>query len=95
MKLRQLRSTYQWFINKLVAMGALSQREQESEVAFLNPMTNHLAQSMRNVIKQKVHSALCNPDKVDVYNKAMYDGKRVIYDNEKGQLVTVEDPKYA
>lgn len=30
-KLRQLRSCYQWYINKLVAMGALSQREQESE----------------------------------------------------------------
>lgn len=26
-KLRQLRSTYEWFIGKLIAMGALSQEE--------------------------------------------------------------------
>lgn len=76
-------------------MGALTSREIESEHAFLNPMANHLAQSMRNVIKQKVHSALCDEDKVDVFNKAMYEGKRVMYDHEKGQVVTVEDPKYA
>jgi len=50
-KTRQLRQTYQWFFQKLIAMGALSQQEQESEFAFLNPMTNHLANSMRSVIK--------------------------------------------
>lgn len=58
-------------------------------------MSNHLAQSMRNVIKQKVYSALCDTDRVDVFNKSMYEGKRVMYDNEKGCVVTVEDPKYA
>ena len=42
-----------------------------------------------------MYSALCNEDSVDIYNKAMYEGKRVMYDNEKGQVVTVEDPKYA
>ena len=42
-KLRQLRTVYQWFINKLVAMGSLSTREQENEDQFLNPMSNHLA----------------------------------------------------
>lgn len=30
-KLRQLRSCYQWYINKLVAMGSLTEREQDSE----------------------------------------------------------------
>jgi len=50
-KTRQLRQTYQWFFQKLIAMGALSIQEQASEFAFLNPMTNHLANSMRSVIK--------------------------------------------
>lgn len=27
LKLRQLRQTYEWFINKLIAMGALSEEE--------------------------------------------------------------------
>lgn len=94
-KLRQLRSTYEWFFQKLVAMGALSVQEQDSESAFLNPMANHLANSMRAIIKQKVHSALCNEDSVDQFNKAMFEGKRVKYDKHMEELVTVEDPRYA
>lgn len=65
MKLRQLRHVYEWFFQKQIAMGALSQEEQQAEFAFLNPMTNKLANSMRAVIKQKVHSALCNEEAVD------------------------------
>ncbi len=61
-KLRQLRQVYEWFFKKLIAMGALSREEIESELAFLNPLKNQLAASMRAVIKQKVLSALCNED---------------------------------
>ena len=50
----------------------------------MNPLANQLANSMKAVIKQKVHSALCNDDQVEAYNKAMYVGKRVVYDNESG-----------
>ena len=82
-KLRQLRQVYEWFFQKLVAMGALSREEIQNEISFLNPLNDQLASCMRNVIKQKVHSALCNTDSVDLYNKAMYDGSRVSWDNEK------------
>lgn len=40
MKLRQLRKTYQWFIQKLIAMGALSEQEIAAEENFLNPLNN-------------------------------------------------------
>jgi len=51
----------------------------------LNPLANQLSDSMRAVIKQKVHSALCNVDQVEAYNKAMYVGKRVVYDHDAGE----------
>jgi hypothetical protein len=38
-KLRQLRKCYEWLLQKLIAMGSLSQQEVESENAFLNPMS--------------------------------------------------------
>jgi len=43
---------------------------------------------MRNVIKQKVHSALCNVDAVEAYNKNMYDGHRVEWDHDEKELVS-------
>ena len=95
LKLRQLRKTYEWFFHKLVAMGALSQQEIEAELAFLNPMSNNLAATMKAVIKQKVHSALCNPDAVDAYNKAMYEGTQNVWDQATEEFVTVSDPKFA
>ena len=84
-------------------MGSLSQQEQEAEFAFLNPMSNHLANSMRGVIKQKVHSALCNDDQVEAYNKAMYVGKRYLkrddpeyeYDDDNQTTKMIDDPKCA
>jgi len=50
---------------------------------------------MKAVIKQKVHSALCNAEAVDSYNKAMYEGKRMEKDRETGEYVTIEDPNFA
>jgi hypothetical protein len=50
---------------------------------------------MRAVIKQKVHSALCNEEAVDHFNKAMYEGKHVVFDKATEELVTIDDPKYA
>ena len=64
-KKRQLRKTYEWFLQKQVAMNDLSQQEIENELAFLNPQMNQLATCMKAVIKQKVHSALCNAEAVD------------------------------
>ena len=93
-KLRQLRQTYRWFIDKLISMGALSQEEIDAESAFLNPMANQVQNSMRAVIKQKVHSALCNEDQVDKYNKAMYIGKRTEYD-EDDNAIEIDDPHFA
>ena len=53
-------------------MGSLSDEEIKREEEFLNPLTNQVANVMSNVIKQKVRSALCDEDKVDAFNKAMY-----------------------
>lgn len=63
-------------------MGALSPEEQKAEAEFLNPMTNQMASTMKAVIRQKVRSALCNEEQVDLFNKAMYEGKRVEYDHD-------------
>lgn len=94
-KLRQLRQTYQWFIQKLVAMGALSEAEQNQEAEFLNPMTNQLANSMKQIIRHKVHSALCNEESVEIFNKAMYEGKIAQYDADLEENVLVDDPSQA
>ena len=51
LKLRQLRQTYEWFIGKLIAMGALTEAEQRREEEFLNPLTNQVANLMSAVIK--------------------------------------------
>ena len=72
-------------------MEALSEQEMEAEANFLNPLANQLANSMKSIIKQKVHSALCDPDRVDEYNKAMY-GRHVVFDQATQELVTIEDP---
>lgn len=72
-KKRQLRRTYEWFFQKLVAMGQLSKQEIEQELAFLDPRAGELKNTLKEVIKQKLHSALCNPEAVDKHNKAMYE----------------------
>ena len=46
-------------------MGALSDAEQNSEAEFLNPLTNQVANAMKAVIRQKVHSALCNEETIE------------------------------
>ena len=40
LKFRQLRQCYEWFLEKLIAMGLLSDEEIQSEKEFLNPLTN-------------------------------------------------------
>lgn len=62
LKLRQLRQCYEWFLDKLIAMGSLSEEEIQSEMEFLNPLTNQVGNTMVGVIKQKVRSALCNEE---------------------------------
>ena len=63
-------------------MGALSEAEQNAEAEFMNPLTNQVANAMKSVIKQKVHSALCNEETIDKANKAMYEGKFAVYDKD-------------
>lgn len=58
-------------------------------------MTNQMANTMKAVIKQKVHSALCNEESVDAFNKAMYIGKRAEYDPETDEMIMVDDPTQA
>lgn len=41
---------------------------------------------MSGVIKQKVRSALCDEDKLDAFNKALYQGKRVVYNKDGGEI---------
>lgn len=92
-KQRLLRNAYIWFLEKLKAMGSLSKQEIENENAFLNPLSKQLQNVMKAVIKQKVQSALCNDEVYDAADKAMYEGKSVVYDKVAEELVTIFDPK--
>ena len=47
---------------------------------------------MHAVIKQKVQSKLSNDDAFDLADKAMYENKRVKYDNVTGELYTTDEP---
>lgn len=73
-------------------MGALSEAEQNSEAEFLNPLTNQVANAMKAVIKQKVHSALCNEETIEKQNKAMYEGKRAVWDQDLEEMVMIDEP---
>ena len=73
MKKRQLRETYQWYIDRLVAMGALSKEEQEKEFIFLNPTANGMKNAMRDIIKTKVRSALCDEEQMEEVRKKMFE----------------------
>ena len=70
-------------------MGALSDAEQQAEAEFLNPLTNQVANAMKSVIKQKVHSALCNEETIDKAKKAMYEGKFAVFDKELKEMVMI------
>jgi len=76
-------------------MGSLSKEEQAAEFAFMNPLANSLKTTMKAVIKQKVHSALCNADAVEAYNKAMYVHESLKYDEDKDEDVMVQNPDLA
>jgi len=52
-KLIQLRSLYEWFIAKLVSIGALSRQEIEDENKFLHPLTNQMADAMKLALGKK------------------------------------------
>ena len=73
-------------------MGALSEAEQNAEAEFLNPLTNQVANAMKAVIKQKVHSALCNEETIENQNKAMYEGKRAVWDQDLEEMVMIDEP---
>ena len=55
----------------------------------MNPLTNQVANAMKSVIKQKVHSALCNEETIDKANKAMYEGKFAVFDKESQEMVMI------
>ena len=61
----------------------------------MNPLSNILAKSMRAVIKQKVHSALCNPEVIEKNSKAMYETTRNVYDPIEDTWVEKYDPAFA
>lgn len=50
---------------------------------------------MRQVIKAKVHSALCNEEAFQAHDKAMYVGKREMFDKETEEFYEVYDTKFA
>ena len=43
------------------------------EFQFMNPMSNSMGTSMREIISKKVVSALCNEETVTENNKKMFD----------------------
>ena len=95
-KLRLLRKCYEWFLQKLISMGALSQQEIDNENAFLNPMSKQLASMMRSIVKHKVHSALCNEEMYAAHDKAQYLGpKRGEFDKETEEYYEVHDHERA
>ena len=73
MKLRQLRETYSWYIDKLIAMGALSDQEKQQEFLFLNPNADSMKVAMRDIVKNKMRSALCDEDAVAAHKASMYE----------------------
>ncbi len=54
-------------------------------------MNDQLKSCMRSVIKQKVHSALCNVDAVEAYNKNLYAGHLAKHDHDENELIAVPD----
>ena len=52
----------------------------------MNPLSNMVSNTMTAVIKQKVRSALCNTDEVDMFNKAMYQGTHIVYNKNHEEL---------
>jgi len=72
-KLRQLRECYQWFFQKLMAMGALSKQEIDEEFKFLNPMSNQLAKVMKQALAKKCKSVLTDEEIMNEQNKLMFE----------------------
>ena len=54
-------------------MGALSKEEQEKEFIFLNPTANGMKNAMRDVIKTKIRSALCDEEQMEEVRKKMFE----------------------
>lgn len=73
MKERQLDETYRWYIDKLIAMGSLTEEMKQQEFQFLNPNADSLQAAMRSMIKNKVLSVLCNDQAYKEYRASMFE----------------------
>lgn len=62
MQIQYLKEVYEWYFNKLNAMGALSKEEAAAEHKCLNPMTDLMADAMKKIVRQKMQSSLVNED---------------------------------
>lgn len=71
-KLIQLRQVYEWFIAKLISIGALTRQEIEDENKFLNPLTNQMAEAMKTALGKKTKQLCADEEYMAHANKQMY-----------------------
>ena len=57
-----LRDAYFWFMQKLMSMGILSYKEQLEENKVMNPQMDMMSNALREIISQKVTSALTSDE---------------------------------
>ena len=71
-KKTQLRQVYEWFLTKLVSIGALNRQEIEAEIKFLHPMTNQLTIAFKNALGRKLQQLLANDEYMTKAWKQMF-----------------------
>ena len=57
-----LKEAYFWFFKKLMAMGILTYKEQQEEKKMMNPSIDKMSNALRDIISQKVTSALTDDE---------------------------------
>ena len=68
-----LKDTYFWFFKKLMAMGVLSFKETQEENKVMNPLVDRMSNALRDVISQKVTSALADDEQYNNLAKQMFE----------------------
>ena len=64
-----LKEAYFWFFKKLMAMGILTYKEQQEEKKMMNPDLDKMSNALRDIISQKVTSALTDDEQYEALSK--------------------------
>lgn len=75
-----LKEAYFWFFKKLMAMGILTYKEQQEEKKMMNPSLDKMSNALRDIISQKVTSALTDDEQYEALSKQMFEnGERTAH----------------